>query len=336
MCTVDGGAGIPACPGGANRNVSATFLHLAAGAALVIGLLGAAAVSKRAKAAGEPEPAKKPRFAIHLIEEPEKLDDPLKVPIDELRLSAEPLITEDDLLTYVKEPDEFVLRREASEKLMLPKADGLPFVVVLDGKRWIVGTFWNALVASALPGAFRIDGMPQSAQLRTVLMELGKYTVLFPKEQDQVFAIYLVRNPEDARDALKAPLGELKLADEPVLTVADVACYDWETHRLTLRQGVELRSRLPKRVVHELFVVVAMGERCYTGVFFSHITSSILPNIPASCNVDARDKGEMEIHGDPKRPDDPRADARIRRGLGLLVREGEEEKGPAGKNDRPE
>ena len=316
--------------------------------AMVIGFLGVAAFSEGEKTDARPEPAKKkPRFAIHLVEKPESLGETQKTPLDELTLAEEPLITEDDVVTYVKELGEFVLRPGWRKRLTGDKRGPRPFVVSLKGKPWFLGAFWNSGISLAPPvpavypdgglgvfhkpklkDAIRIEQMPEPDQLRRTLMELGKYTAILPKEEDQRFAIYLVGEPEDPREALKKPPGQLVLRDEPVLTDEDIASYDWETHRITLREGRHLR--LPERVVHEVFVVVAMGERCYAGAFISPISSWAAPGIPI-CNVDPlgldtrRGKGGMKIRGDPRWPDDPRADVRIRKGLGPLVRETEEE-----------
>jgi hypothetical protein len=140
-----------------------------------------------------------------------------------------------------------------------------------------------------------------------------------PHKYRHRFAIYLVVDPISVADRLGADdldpvdIKQLRLASAPVLTEQDVIEYEWNKHLIKL--GPEARNRLPSpRSVWGLpFVVVADGERCYLGAFWSHF-SSYMPKVPAVYGFYSPGReNEIQIQGPPGGDvGDPRNDPRIR------------------------
>lgn len=115
------------------------------------------------------------------------------------------------------------------------------------------------------------------------------------------FAIYLVKNPDgygmkmdDIYKFRQEKLEDLTLDDDPILTDEDLIAYHWkipnQTEReegmpsesqyvdlMELRDGKTLKDRLMEKTGsiarHFPFVAVAKGERIYSGLFFSPLSS---------------------------------------------------------------
>ncbi len=88
------------------------------------------------------------------------------------------------------------------------------------------------------------------------------------------FAVFLVLTESTAEDLLAVPLKDLPLDDTPLLRMEDVVSYHPETYTLTLTE--EAVSRISRRNVPVgglPFVLVAQGERIYTGAFWTPISS---------------------------------------------------------------
>lgn len=92
------------------------------------------------------------------------------------------------------------------------------------------------------------------------------------KEPD--FAMYLLLSEATAEEALTAPLAELPLNEEALLTMEDVVSYQAGTHELILTSEAAGRiSRMAVPLDGLPFVVVAHGERVYPGAFWTPISS---------------------------------------------------------------
>jgi prepilin-type processing-associated H-X9-DG protein len=148
-----------------------------------------------------------------------------------------------------------------------------------------------------------------------------------PAEKEYHLAIYLVVDPivvghqfgADQPDEA-ATLEQLRLAAAPLFTEEDIVEYDWNEHSLKLTP--EAWKRLPAvRSVWGLpFVIVADGERCYLGAFWSS-GSSYMPKVPFIGGFRPGWR-ENKIQILPPEPiagtKDPRDDPRIRKVLETL------------------
>jgi len=139
-----------------------------------------------------------------------------------------------------------------------------------------------------------------------------------PTKKKHRFSIYLVAHPIDVGSGEEIALGQLHLAPDPVITQEDLTGYDWNQHILRLADGV--RERIPSPSVWGIpFVVVADGERCYLGAFWS-LGSSYMPKTPMACVGMAPgladSKNSLQIQPAPiAGMRDPRTDRRIRKVL---------------------
>ena len=144
----------------------------------------------------------------------------------------------------------------------------------------------------------------------------GHTSAAVPKAQASPrFAIYLVKKPHHDMD-------ELELDSQPVLTEQHIVRYDWPTHTLLLtEQG---RSRIPDvktvGVAGKEFVIVADGQRCYRGAFWTFLSSMsydrpIIDVTPLGEGVRIQRAYPSEEVATGK---DPRPDERIRQVLESL------------------
>lgn len=126
------------------------------------------------------------------------------------------------------------------------------------------------------------------------------------------FAIHLVRTPSP--DVSKAVLEK-----EPLITDADLVSYRWPTHVLEFTEAG--RKKLPSAEsvgVHgREFVIVADGERCYQGAFWSAYSSRSYgrPIIEVLLPQRTLSIQRAYAYPDSQLGEDPRLDERIRRVL---------------------
>lgn len=147
-------------------------------------------------------------------------------------------------------------------------------------------------------------------------------------ETADVFAIYLVAEPVDARITGygKGDWSQLRLSASPLIAGADIISYAVSTHAMRLRP--EALARLPRPPVSGTpFVVVAQGHRVYLGVFIT-LASSRSFAVPAIV-VDryvmdpAQPRDTLVIERSYPSPEfgvgpDPRGDDRIKAALTAL------------------
>jgi hypothetical protein len=128
------------------------------------------------------------------------------------------------------------------------------------------------------------------------------------------FAIYLVAVPN-------TDINKIILGDEPVLTAVDIVSYDWNTHTMELTdRGLHSIPATKEVGVHgKPFVVVADGQRCYIGAFWTAFSSIAYPNPVIEVSLDTRSNKvpirraypfPYETNG-TKTKNDPRTDKRI-------------------------
>lgn len=131
------------------------------------------------------------------------------------------------------------------------------------------------------------------------------------ENKDHSFGIYLVTSKVKSYEV---ELASFSLADEPMISDKDIVEYDWKTHRIDLVPGIKLPEPRSE------FIVVADGERCYLGAFWSQYWS-IACSVPNIEYEQAGDYIEIEAAhpGAPFRKDiDPRGDKRILKCLKAL------------------
>ena len=88
--------------------------------------------------------ARKGRLCVYLVAEPNNSREAVKLPLGSLKLKDAPLLTDDDFSKYDAREHRLYLTDKAIAKL--PRKVGLwgvPFVVVVDGRRWYMGSFYN-------------------------------------------------------------------------------------------------------------------------------------------------------------------------------------------------
>ena len=169
------------------------------------------------------------------------------------------------------------------------------------------------------------EGHPALKDLQLYSPEVG-VMVPFGPEAD-AFAITLLADPTvTATKAEKLPLGDLELADKPLLDLSSVVYYELATHRVALSgwfNGSHLKGALPDFGVFGLpFVVQSYGKRLYLGAFWT-LLSSVAYGHPVVMVESIEKTGFVIEAGYPGATDvDPREDAGFLdalRKLGKLV-----------------
>jgi hypothetical protein len=86
-------------------------------------------------------------FAIYLIAEPVDARTLAHNPRlwKELALSSDPVISQEDIISYDFSSHEMRLRTEAIKRLPKPSVTGTPFVVVVNGERIYQGAFYSSV-----------------------------------------------------------------------------------------------------------------------------------------------------------------------------------------------
>lgn len=95
------------------------------------------------------------------------------------------------------------------------------------------------------------------------------------------FAFYLVdvASLDEAYAAQDVSLLDLKLKNEPLLTLNDIEYYDYSTHYIYLKKTAAILGEKIADSFADPFVVIAGGERCYLGYLLS-VFSSFMPEAP--------------------------------------------------------
>ena len=95
---------------------------------------------------------KKGRICLYLLAGTANTPEVLPVGLENLRLRGEPLLRDADFVSYDAMRNELRLTAEARAKL--PKnvdLNGVPFVLVVDGRRWFLGSFYNPISSDMPP-----------------------------------------------------------------------------------------------------------------------------------------------------------------------------------------
>jgi len=92
----------------------------------------------------------RPRIRIYLVTDAISTRNAEKMPLAKLKLRAEPIVSEKDIVGY--DWDKHALHLTAEARMRLPRRPGVwgvPFVVVVEGRRWYLGAFWTAISSYA-------------------------------------------------------------------------------------------------------------------------------------------------------------------------------------------
>ena len=179
-------------------------------------------------------------------------------------------------------------------------------------------------------------GLPAVAALREATagkdierVDRAKTILADIKKRSLRFAIYLVAEPIDLRQAEKTPLDKLQLEDVPLISDDDVVSYDWDRHvlQLTMKAGARFLGGLgnPARSGwHPPFVVTSGNQRLYLGTLW-HNHGAVLPRVPMiyfKHGQEARVGFNAIRIEPPSAPGakDTRGDERVRAGLKQLGR----------------
>jgi hypothetical protein len=84
--------------------------------------------------------------------------------------------------------------------------------------------------------------------------------------------LYLADADLEPGESLMLGLDEIPLEAEPLLTTGDLLSYDQEEHAFALTQDACERILEPE-ILYRRFVVLANGERIYTGAFWTPLSS---------------------------------------------------------------
>jgi hypothetical protein len=94
------------------------------------------------------------RFAIVLVKGV-KTGDAIKSKIEDLQLETQPVLTDNDLISYKWKEHELELRQDFdfNGSLGTVPLDGLPFIVIANDKRVYLGAFWTPIssISSSIP-----------------------------------------------------------------------------------------------------------------------------------------------------------------------------------------
>jgi hypothetical protein len=101
-----------------------------------------------------------------------------------------------------------------------------------------------------------------------MLLAIGALACCGADEPKPRFGLYLVKVPD-------ADLAKAELESRALLTEQDLASYDWQTHALTLTEFAKKKiSGMEVGVSGKQFVIVADGQRCYQGAFWTGLSSN--------------------------------------------------------------
>ena len=144
-------------------------------------------------------------------------------------------------------------------------------------------------------------------------------------EQENDFAIYLV---DENTPTISANVDNLKLINEPILTISDIISYNWDNHQITYSNKVYEQLQSLGKLFNRSFVITVDNERIYWGGFRNPISSLGCANPIILLEIDSKIPESIHIERyyvtepDATEPD-PHVDMRIYNALdnaGKLIR----------------
>ncbi len=104
-----------------------------------------------------------------------------------------------------------------------------------------------------------------------------------PQRDVAEFSIYLVKGDISLEMILEADLDQLELEEMPILSLADVTTYTWETHEMELTPSAYWRLaelQVSTSLLAGLPFVICVGsERVYGGAFWTSYSSAVFGGI---------------------------------------------------------
>lgn len=121
---------------------------------------------------------------------------------------------------------------------------------------------------------------PTTAQVHT---QVATPTIPGTQKEAGEFAIYLLRQEISSEMILEAGLEQLELEEVPILSLADITAYTWETHEMELTPsayGRLAQLQVSTSLLAGLPFVICVGsERVYGGAFWTSYSSAIFGGI---------------------------------------------------------
>jgi hypothetical protein len=122
---------------------------------------------------------------------------------------------------------------------------------------------------------------PRTAPVDT--QHLATPTIPGSNDDAGEFSIYLVKQEIASDMILEASLDQLELEEVPILSLADITAYTWETHEMELTPSAYERiAQLQGSIVQSAgwpFVICVGSERVYSGAFWTSYSSAVFGGI---------------------------------------------------------
>ena len=143
-------------------------------------------------------------------------------------------------------------------------------------------------------------------------------------DEEEAFELYLVADSQmGGADLKRYELGDLPLAEEPIITTGDIDSYLWDIHAINLNEEAYKKifaifsQGMPMSGVP--FVIRAKGERIYAGAFWSMASSLPFDGVTILQPFDPAGSPLIISLGYPTQEfytgQDPRSDERLRSAL---------------------
>jgi hypothetical protein len=144
-----------------------------------------------------------------------------------------------------------------------------------------------------------------------------------PHDEAGEFSIYLVKQEIPSDMILEVGLDQLDLEEMPILSLADITAYTWETHKMELTHAAYERiAQLEVSILQGTglpFVICVGTERVYSGAFWTSYSSAVFDGIVIDVCPAGEDRLVRIQLGYPSAEwftgEDPRSDPRIFRSL---------------------
>ena len=85
-------------------------------------------------------------------------------------------------------------------------------------------------------------------------------------ELENDFSIYLTKDSENNSPS-ELSLDRLVTEDEPILSVKSIEFYEWENHKIRFSDEAKKRIQSKEPLFGRFFIVVALNQRIYWGLF---------------------------------------------------------------------
>lgn len=87
------------------------------------------------------------------------------------------------------------------------------------------------------------------------------------------FSIYLTKNVEN-NSPTKVSLDKLTLEEDPILSLSSIEFYQWSNHKIKFSTEAKEKIKLKEPLFGRFFIVTALNERIYWGLFTDGASSA--------------------------------------------------------------